>query len=300
VIPYSELDAAALLQRVAEKIPRRLRSNVVVVGSIATAWAFREISGTSTVATKDIDLILRPAVDAVDTAESLGGELLSSGWVPQFPPGFGQGRQHTPDDGLPALRLAPPGEKDGWFIELLAEPPPDQVARRHWRRFTTPAGQFGLPSFRYMPVAVRMPEATPFGIRVARPANMALAHLLEHADPDRTPISSLAGTPPRFVKDVGRAVSLWWLAGQQQVSAPTTWHLAWSDALDALHPGKAAGLRSSALGALDALADYLLEAHRIAVTGVLAPHGTTLAAWRRAHADLGEFIEQDPAPARSR
>jgi hypothetical protein len=297
VIPYTELDAAALLQRVAEKVPPRLRANVVVVGSIATAWAFRDISGTSTVATKDIDLILRPAVDAVGTAETLAGELLTSGWAPRYSPGFGQGSAQTPDDQLPALRLAPPAERDGWFIELLAEPQRGQAVRRHWRRFITPAGHFALPSFRYMPVAVRAPESTPFGIRVAQPANMALAHLLEHADPDRTPISSIAGNPPRFIKDAGRAVSLWWLANQQQVDAATTWHGAWTEALRALHRDKAAELRSSTLGALDALADYLPEAHRIAVTSVLAPHGTTFAAWRRSLAGLREFIGPVPAQA---
>ena len=70
------LDAGALLGRIAERVPAELRDNVVVIGSIATAWAFRDISGQATVATKDIDLLLRPAVEATTTAEALAEQLL--------------------------------------------------------------------------------------------------------------------------------------------------------------------------------------------------------------------------------
>ena len=80
---FQQLDAGALLQRVAERIPLALRPNVVVIGSIATAWAFRDVSGTASVATKDIDILLRPAIDAVATAHALGKKLLKDGWTPQ-------------------------------------------------------------------------------------------------------------------------------------------------------------------------------------------------------------------------
>lgn len=281
-----ELDASDLLRRVAEKVPLALRANVVVIGSIATAWAFRDVSGTYSVATKDIDLLLRPAVDAVATAETLGHELLEEGWEPQFTHGRVSGSVNTSVDELPALRLSPPGGEDGWFVELLAEPPKGQVARKHWRRFTTQAGEFGLPSFRYMPVAVHGAEETPFGLRVAQPACMALAHLLEHADPDRTPISNLPGQPPRFTKDVGRAIVLWWLAGQQSVTAAEAWHQAWNETLAALYPGHAVEMMDAARTGLNSVANYLRESHQIALNGVLAPHGTTLNAWRRAYAGL--------------
>ena len=70
------LDAAALLERIAARVPEDLRANVVVIGSMASAWAYRGISGTATVATKDIDLLLRPAVEAISTAEALARRLL--------------------------------------------------------------------------------------------------------------------------------------------------------------------------------------------------------------------------------
>ena len=289
---HLELDAGSLLRRVAERVPPALRANVVVIGSIATAWAFRDVSGNHSVATKDIDLLLRPAIDAVGTAETLGRELLDEGWTPHYPNGIQPGAADTPDDQLPALRLSPPGDPDGWFVELLAEPPADQATRKHWRRFQTELGDFGLPSFRYMRVAVRDAEDTEFGLRIARPARMALAHLLEHADPDRTPISNLAGNPPRFTKDVGRAIALWWLAREQSSMATEQWLTEWRETLALLYPGRTSQMKASAQTGLASVSDYLREAHTIALNGVLAPHGTTLDAFRRAHASLIALIDQ--------
>ncbi len=287
-----ELDAGALLRNVSEHVPPALRANVVVIGSIAAAWAFRDVSGTHSVATKDIDLLLRPAIDAIGTAEALGQELLGEGWQPQYPNGIHPGNAETPDDRLPALRLSPPGDTDGWFVELLAEPPAGQATRKHWRRFRTPLGDFGLPSFRYMRVAVHGARETGHGLRVASPASMALAHLLEHSVPDRTPISGLSGTPPRFTKDVGRAISLWWLAREQSPLADEQWLIEWREALATLYPARADDMKSAARDGLASVADCLREAHAVALNGVLAPHGTVFEAWRRAYTSLHALIEQ--------
>ncbi len=286
------LDADALLETIATKIPARLRPNVVVIGSIAAAWAYREISGTSTVATKDIDLLLRPAVNAVATATALGQQLLAEGWQPQFTHGREPGNTNTPDGELPALRLTPPGGRDGWFVELLAEPPQAQVSRKHWRRFETAGGVFGLPSFRYMPVAVHDAEQTRHGgLLVARPACMALANLLEHADPDRNPMSDREGKYLRFQKDVGRAVALWWLAGRQDVTSDAQWRAAWDGALGAFDPGNQLWLRGEARKGLESLDGYLREAHEISRNSVLAAHGATLEAYKRAYAGLGSLLD---------
>lgn len=286
------LDAGHLLQRVAEQIPASLRGNVVVIGSIATAWAFRDVSGTHAVATKDIDVLLRPAIEALATAQALGQELLEEGWKPRYPNGIQPGTQATPADQLPALRLSPPGDDHGWFVEVLAEPDIDQTTRKQWQRFRTALGDFGLPSFRYMRVAAYGARDSGFGLRVARPANMALAHLLEHADPDRTPISNLPGNPPRFTKDVGRAIALWWLARQQSPMAAEPWLSEWRATLAAIHPDKLVEMKSAAHAGLTSVTDYLRDAHAIALNGVLAPHGTTLDAFGRAHASLLELIDQ--------
>jgi hypothetical protein len=286
------LDAGDLLQRVAERVPASLRANVVVIGSIATAWAFRDVSGTHAVATKDIDVLLRPNVDAVATAQALGQALLEHGWQPRYPNGIQPGAEGTPTDQLPALRMNPPGEDNAWFVELLAEPPASQSTRKHWQRFHTELGDFGLPSFRYLRVAVHDAQDTEFGLRVAHPANMALAHLLEHADPDRTPVSNLPGNPPRFAKDVGRAIALWWLAREQSPRAGDAWLAAWRSTLAMLYPGRAAEMKAAARAGLASVTDYLHDAHVIALNGVLAPHGTTLDAFRRGHASLSNLIEE--------
>jgi len=289
--PLVALDAEALLRRVAARVPQSLRANIVVIGSIATAWAFRDVARTAMVATKDIDLLLQPSVDAVSTAEALGGRLLSEGWTPHFPNDMQPGTPTTPDQELPALRLTPPDDQEGWFVELLAEPPSSQTERKHWRRFSTPEGDFGLPSFRYMRVAIHDAPEAMLGLRAAEPACMALAHLLEHADPDRTPISGLPGNPPRFVKDVGRAVALWWLANQQSPLAPTRWPQQWVDALMATFPNQRDELLVGARSALSAIEPYLRDAHQIAVTSVLAPHATPLEAYRRALTGMTRMLE---------
>lgn len=288
------LDADKLLARVAERTPDELRANVVVVGSIASAWAFRDVSGTGSVATKDIDLLLRPAVDAVATAESLGRQLLEDGWEPQYPNGMQPGAPGTPEDQLPALRLSPPDAAEGWFVELLGAPLANQGTRKHWRRIQTGSGDFGLPSFRYMSVAVHGAASTELGLRVARPSSMALAHLLEHADPDLTPISNLRGTPPRFTKDVGRAVALWWLARRQTPRAGEVWGAEWAEALWALYPDRLDEMKRAARAGLAALGNHLRPAHAIAVAGVLAPHNTSFEAFSRAYATLLELIDALP------
>ncbi|MCE7031185.1 hypothetical protein LY625_00845 [Lysobacter sp. GX 14042] len=290
------LEPGQLLARVAERTPPGLRKNVVVIGSIASVWAFRDVRGTGSVATKDIDLLLQPAVDAVATAESLGAELLKEGWEPQYPNAVQPGTTDTLDDDLPALRLTPPDEPTPWFVELLGEPYPDQDERRSWRRIRTEAGDFGLPSFRYMRVAVHDAQQTEFGLRIARPSNMALAHLLEHSDPDRTPISSLTDRPPRFTKDVGRAIALWWLAGAQSPLADARWLEQWCQTLCEIYPDRPGEMREAARAGLGNVKNYLAGSHRLALNSVLGGHNVSLDAFKVAYDSLMRLVERLSLP----
>jgi len=173
-------------------------------------------------------------------------------------------------------------------VELLGEPLLDQSERRRWRRFKTSSGLFGLPSFRFMGVAIHDPSDTDFGIRVAQPACMALAHLLEHADPDKTLISGMDNTP-RYFKDVGRAVALWWLAGEQAAARPG-WRDAWLGALSALYSGKEQSINTMALTGLETIQNFQVETAAIAARSVLAPFSLSLRSWQRAYEGLHGFI----------
>lgn len=291
MIHYQLLDPEDLLAALARCVPDQLRPRMVIIGSIAAAWSFRDLVARGAVATKDVDLVLHPALTAVDTASSLGQTLLAEGWQPQFKHPWSVGTAVTPDDDLPALRLSPPDGDATWFVELLGAPEPGQAVRRSWSRLETAVGHFGLPRFRHMPVAVFDPDESPQGLSIARPACMALAHLLEHADPDRTPIAGLEPVVERFVKDVGRAVSLWWLARRQSVDAEAQWRACWDAVLEQRITGDREATFAAARHGLGHLENYLVDAHRLAVGGLLSPHGTTLAAYARAFTDFRRFTD---------
>lgn len=296
------LDPPQILEAVAQRLPASLQPHVVVVGSIASAWAFRELAPNAALTTKDIDLLLRPAVAAAGAAQTLAEALLAEGWQPHYPTGVTPADESADDEDLPALRLRAPGERDGWFIELMAEPAPDQVRRRAWRRFKTPAGHFGLPSYRYLPFATHDPEPTPFGLRVAHPANMALAHLLEHADPDETPMSSSPAGPGfrRYEKDLARAVSLWWLSlrARPRPLAARLWQQRWLAAAQALNAGPATTVFARASLGAEALRSRLLAAHTQARASVLAGFEVGLDEFRASHHDLLDWLADGRQSAR--
>lgn len=58
------------------------------------------------------------------------------------------------------------------------------------------------------------------------------------------------------------------------------WLAEWRATPAALHPDRQDGMKAAARTGLASVADYLREAHAIALNGVLAPHGTTLDAFR--------------------
>ena len=286
---YSEVDPEFLLQTVAEGIPADQRDKVVVIGSIATSWAFRSLMENSAVMTKDIDAVLRPAKTAVVTAQSIGEDWIKHGWKAHYPEGQQPGTATTPTDRLPAMRLIPPHASAEWFVEMLGEPYPDQVSRREWQRFDTEFGSFALPTFRFMRVAIHNPSRTEFGIRVATPACMALAHLLEHADPDTTQIGATG--EPRFHKDVGRAQALWWLLGRT-VDPREGWSDAWLSALSDLFPDDEEAMLRRALKGLEQIMFFQGESLAIAARSVLAPFSVTPESWQRAYDTFHGYIRE--------
>jgi hypothetical protein len=295
------LDAEDVIADVLGRLPPGVLGNVVVIGSIAAAWSFRDLEQASRVSTKDIDILLRPAVEASGAASEIAEALLAEGWEPYYPRGVSAADARTPDEHLPALRLRPPEVAGGWFLELIGEPDAGQVERRAWRRFETSAGHFGLPSFRFLRVATHGAVAAGAGLRIAHPAAMALANLLEHADPDQTVMSASAVGPGmrRFEKDVGRAVALWWLATQQapEAIARTEWNDRWSEAASDLRIPSFDPC-AQALALLED-GDTRARALLLASTGMLAgtaiTHAEYAQAWQQLCGWVGNLPIRPPA-----
>ena len=68
--PLESVDPDMLLVAVARVVPSDLLGNITIIGSIASAWAFRGLVANALVATKDVDLLLTPAVSAAGTPPS--------------------------------------------------------------------------------------------------------------------------------------------------------------------------------------------------------------------------------------
>ena len=85
---------------------------------------------------------------------------------------------------------------------------------------------------------------------------------------------------------------MWWLAREQSSIATEQWLTEWRETLAVLYPDRMVEMKASARAGLTSVTDYVRDAHAIALNGVLAPHGTTLDAFRRAHASLLELIDQ--------
>ncbi len=130
------VDPDALLLAVARAVPHDLLGNITIVGSIASAWAFRGLVANALVATKDVDLLLTPSLSAVGTAVAIGDRLMAAGWTPRYRPGDSRASADTPAHARPALRLCPPGPTAGWFIELLSAPTPVSSCGANGHRLT--------------------------------------------------------------------------------------------------------------------------------------------------------------------
>src|SRR5206468_20483 len=117
-----------ILDLIAAHVPADLRPNVLVVGSIAAAYHFRDQLQEGEVRTKDVDIVIQPA-GAIKQCHAIAMRLLAEGWRrhihPKFPP------RPAPDGELPAIRLSPPNV-DAFFIELLAFPELDQKETKSW------------------------------------------------------------------------------------------------------------------------------------------------------------------------
>jgi len=228
------------LQQVAEAIPEDCRKNMVIVGSLAAGYYFFGGENTVAVRTKDADCLLSPRVQAIDAGIAIANRLIEDNWeyhpTEEFPE---PGNEETGLDRLPVVRLKPPGQTE-WFIELLTVPEGPQDLGKKYIRLPTSHGHFSLCSFGFLALTDFKPIKTPFGIGIARPEMMALANLLHHPEIEPETMTGLiAGRQiKRSNKDLGRVLSLGYLAEVQNEDSLLAWGDAWAEALQDRFPEK--------------------------------------------------------------
>jgi len=229
-----------IFAKISVSLSAEVREHIVVIGSLAAGYHFFHADASVSVQTKDIDCVLEPFATAVGVGRSIHEQLTQAGWSTVHPKGMPPGNEETPDDQLPAIRMYPPqfAESlfDEWFLELLTLPEHAVIDSRTWTRVLLSDGYYGLPSFRFLPIATFEPIfAIAHSLHYAQPKMMALANLLEH--PMIRPEYISAPIANRIVKrsnkDLGRAVAIAHLSGDRNL---TEWPLEWKRALMTCRP----------------------------------------------------------------
>ena len=172
----TRLDPERIFDRLVNDLPADLHDHVFVVGSLAAAYHFRVELHQQGVNTKDADLVVHPAGDAV-SCSSMAERLLELGWRPH--PDCYPSSSPTPGDALRAIRLYPPESMD-YFVEFLNLPEVGQVETKKWIPVEVQGGWFGLPTFRFQGLCAHSRLQSQHRLDYASPAAMALANLLSH------------------------------------------------------------------------------------------------------------------------
>lgn len=282
----SQVKAREVLQQVANAVPMECRDNIVIIGSLAAAYAYFGDNDKMVVQTKDIDCLLKPFHIATEKGQAIARRLLDAGWH-QRRLGDHQtpGTPQTPNDELPAIRLYPPEinpeDENAWFIELLTEPDSSNDQGKRWSRMVIDEGHFGLPSFRYLSITAHVPhKIDQFGIYYARPEMMALANLLEHPEIKPARMSALfeGHKIKRSNKDLGRVLSIGYLAEEAGLKDYRQWGYEWKMALQSCFPDeweKLAKNTGTGLKALLKSNEDMNEAHHTSMYGLLSSCGVS-------------------------
>lgn len=267
------LDPAPLFALIAKQVPGDLLGNILVVGSLAAAYHFRDKLAGSGVNTKDADFVIYPA-GAIAECQAIAERLLDIGWrrhrdcYPQPQP--------DPVGELRAIRLYPP-DIDLYFIELLGFPDARQSELKTWIPLELSGGWYGLPVFRYMGLTRFSLQCASEGLHYAAPLMMALANMLSHPEIGTATMSEPIGGRMlrRSAKDLGRVLGLAWLSDPDEIE---TWPDRWEPALREIFPTECDQLARAAGSGLRALLDdedVLDEARHALNVGLLAGRNPT-------------------------
>ena len=287
------------LRQLAAALPKDVRDDVIIVGSLAAAARFVSPDDHEPVRTKHIDCLLSPHLRAQASGRKTAEALLKNGWRIRQGTDWSQpGTESDPTDKLPVVRLVPPGEEQ-WFLELLSSPETGQQTGRQFQRLETEFGQLALCSFRFLALAELDPLLTVSGLKIARPEMMALANLLHHPRLGTDTMSGLIEGRQirRSSKDLGRVLALAFLAEREDDELIDSWPESWATALETAFPEQAGPWLADIGGGLEQMlqavhAEYLEEAHHTCTSGLLARYRLSLDAFaalgRRV---MGELIE---------
>ncbi|MBS0448122.1 MAG: hypothetical protein JSR59_19495, partial [Proteobacteria bacterium] len=226
----ASLSPSKVLTQVAGALPADVRSNVIIIGSLAAGYHFFAGDGARAIRTKDVDCLFSPHSKAIAVATEVTDQLIKADWELREDPDWGEpGNEGDSEDKLPMVRLRPPGGTTSpWFLELLSAPPAFEpgAPSKKLRRVETSIGHFAICSFDFLALAEWQPLETVHGVRIARPEMMALANLLHHPEIADTLI---AGTDyKRSNKDLGRVLALAYLAVQRDRRGDTEEFDAWA------------------------------------------------------------------------
>lgn len=294
------------LRQLAAALPEEVRGDLIIVGSLAAAARFASPDDDEPVRTKDVDCLLSPHLHAQASGRKTAEALLAKNWrVRPGTPWSQPGDANTPLEQLPVVRLVPPGE-NRWFVELLSSPEKGQQVNRKLDRLETDFGDFALCSFRFMALTEIDPITTETGLKIARPEMMALSNLLHHPQlGNETMSGQIEGrTIRRSSKDLGRVLTLAFLAYRDDDEGIDCWPASWSTALRSAFPKDSERWLSTIGSGLEQMlqsqhAEYLEEAHHTCVSGLLARYRPSFATFQAlGRRVMGELIEPARQSAR--
>lgn len=225
------VDGERVLERLQALLPREVRDELLLVGSLAAVVHFARDLGDRVLVTKDADFIIQSASD-IGRAVEIAELLRKTGWRIRNESGFPPGK--APDGELPHVKLYSPMETEFW-IEFQGLPGADQADPRKDVPVRFAEGWYALPCYRFMGLANHETQVSSGGLRYAAPRMMALANLLAHSriGDARVTLSTGRKGGLRSAKDLGRAVALARLAPLAEVR---TWATSWLPALQACFP----------------------------------------------------------------